>query len=101
MLRVAVAAVIVAFVGNTALAENFTPDQIAVRTIERRAVETAIWGMPWRSVRTKRRPVPAAAGRKVMWHWLPLWSPTPEYVTGRAIVIWRSVIRVGTWLPEP
>jgi len=39
-----------AFVGALALsnahAQEFTPDQLQQRTLERRAVETAIWGMP-------------------------------------------------------
>ena len=43
---VLVAAVIFTFVGSIALADTFTPEQLAQRAIERRAVEAVIWGMP-------------------------------------------------------
>src|SRR5262245_37419664 len=47
MLRVVnIAAAATAFLSSDALAETFTPDQLAERAIERRAVEAAIWGMP-------------------------------------------------------
>ncbi len=46
MLRLVIAAVILAFAAGGTLAETFTPEQLAQRNVERRAVEAAIWGMP-------------------------------------------------------
>jgi len=37
-----------------AMAENFSAEQLAHRTVERRAVEAAIWGMPMVSVDAMR-----------------------------------------------
>ena len=46
MLRTTVAALVVATGLTGASAQAFTPDQLAERAVERRAVEAAIWGMP-------------------------------------------------------
>jgi len=46
MLRAIAVAVVLALAGSTAMAETFTPDQLAARAVERRAVEAVIWGMP-------------------------------------------------------
>jgi hypothetical protein len=40
------AALVGALALSNAHAQEFTPDQLQQRTLERRAVETAIWGMP-------------------------------------------------------
>jgi hypothetical protein len=43
---VAVAALLGALLLTSAHAQDFSPDQLQRRTLERRAVEAAIWGMP-------------------------------------------------------
>jgi hypothetical protein len=44
--RTALAALTVICLAAPAVAQNFSAEDLARRTIERRAVEAAIWGMP-------------------------------------------------------
>ena len=46
MLRSILAAFALTWATTSALAQNFSPDELANRAIERRAVEAVIWGMP-------------------------------------------------------
>jgi hypothetical protein len=46
MLKSILAAFALTCGATSALAQNFSPDELAKRAIERRAVEVVIWGMP-------------------------------------------------------
>src|SRR5688572_23291317 len=46
MFRIAIAAALIALAGTPAPAETLTPEQLVQRSVERRAVEAVIWGMP-------------------------------------------------------
>jgi hypothetical protein len=46
MLRSCLGAFVLTWAATSALAQDFSPDELASRAIERRAVEAVIWGMP-------------------------------------------------------
>ena len=46
MYKIAFAALALICTSVSTHAQNFTPDELARRTIERRAIEAVIWGMP-------------------------------------------------------
>ena len=54
-MRRATGALVLAFAVSAAGAQDLSPDDVARRTLERRAVEAAIWGMPLVSVEAMRQ----------------------------------------------
>ena len=79
---------IVASAANS-MAENFSSDELARRTIERRAVEAVIWGMPAVNFdlmyQAMVREPKAAANQIVYWSRLPDWknqtlTPNPDTI---------------------
>ena len=89
MIRTAFAALVLMAAGAaSAPAQDFSPEELASRTIERRAVEAAIWGMPAVNFDLMRQALINAGGRDnqvVYWSRLPDWknqtlTPNPDVI---------------------
>ena len=89
MIRTAFAALVLMAAGAaSAPAQDFSPEELASRTIERRAVEAAIWGMPAINFDLMRQALINAGGRDnqvVYWSKLPDWknqtlTPNPDVI---------------------
>src|SRR3978361_372967 len=55
MNRIVLAALALVALAIPARAQDFSPEELARRTVERRAVEAAIWGMPLANVDAMRQ----------------------------------------------
>jgi|GraSoiStandDraft_25_1057303.scaffolds.fasta_scaffold2009596_1 hypothetical protein len=63
MRKIIVAALAVIWSAAAAYPQNFTVEDLARRTVERRAVEAAIWGMPLVNTDAMRQDISAMSGQ--------------------------------------
>ena len=89
MLRSILAAFTLTWAATLALAQDFSPDELASRAIERRAVEAVIWGMPAVNFDLMLQAMIGSANGKpnqiVYWSRLPDWknqtlTPNPDVI---------------------
>ena len=69
-------AVLALVAATSAQAQNFSSGELARRTLERRAVEAVIWGMPAVSFELMHQAMVQAKGR---WNQVVYWSRLPDW----------------------
>ena len=76
MMRSVCAALALIFAIGTAQAQNFSAEELASRTVHRRAVEAVIWGMPAVNFDLMSQAMTEAKGS---WNQIVFWSRLPDW----------------------